>query len=136
MHMKSIRRAFAGIGAGLITLLFTTTPAADAATHHTTTATASARGSDICTTGFRGQPAYDRACLTVGNYLDARREWRTGYTAKERRAQCRTALTTGMHTVVIETRGDVIRDTYVNDKVMIRMTEWAGAAECFRIGIG
>lgn len=126
MNMTGIRRAFTGIGAGLA-LLFTPTTAADATPAPTARVT-------VCETGFRGQPAYDRACLITGNYRHAQREWRTGYTLAERKQQCRTALRTGMPALVTETRGDVIGDRYRNNHAMVTLTAWAGAAECYRIG--
>ena len=130
MHMISIRRAFAGIGTGLA-LLLAFNPPADA-TPDTATRTAV---TDICTTGFRGQPDYDRHCLLTGHPADAEHVWKhAGYTRTERTAQCRTALRLGMPTVVRETRGDIITDTYRNTKAMSRWVAEAGARECFRIG--
>jgi hypothetical protein len=126
MNLMGIRRAFTGIGAALV-VLFAPSTAADAAPAPT-------HRPSICDTGFRGQPAYDRACLTVGDYTDAKREWRTGYTPAQRKAQCRTALRTSMPSLVTETRGDVIFDRYRNRRAMITLTAWAGAAECYRIG--
>lgn len=123
--MNTFRTAFAGILTGLAVLLTTLTPSAQAAPEHVV--------ASVCETGFRGQPAYDRMCLVTGHYDDARRKWRNGYTKAERTAQCRTALRVGMPAVVRETRGDVISDTYRNDRAMIRLTTMAGARECFRI---
>lgn len=126
MYLKNIRRALSGISLATLLALAPGIPA-DAATEPT------ARTS-VCQTGFRGQPAYDRACLITGNYFDAQHVWaHSGYNRAERKAQCRTALRTGMRTVVIETRGDVISDHYRNDRAMIRLVAWAGADECFRI---
>lgn len=122
--MSMIRTMFAGMLAGLIAL-FTFTPGAEA--------TPKALTASVCETGFRGQPAYDRMCLTRGDYFDAMRMWENGYSRAERKAQCRTALRVGMPAVVRETRGDVLFDTYRNYRGMIRLTAWAGAAECFRI---
>ncbi len=87
----------------------------------------------VCETGFRGQPAYDRACLVTGTYRDAQREWKRGYTPAQRKQQCRTALHTGMPALVTETRGDVIGDRYRNDRRMRQLTARAGAVECFGI---
>lgn len=128
--MNMIRRAFTGTLAGLVlllTALTALTPSAQAAPAH-------ADAPSVCKTGFRGQPAYDRNCLIRGDYFDAMHVWKNaGYNKAERRAQCRTALRTGMPALVRETRGDVLYDTYRNYGAMIRLTAWAGAAECFRI---
>lgn len=126
MYLKNIRRALSGISlATILTLAFN--PPADAAPEPVSR-------TSVCDTGFRGQPAYDRACLITGNYRHAQREWRTGYTLAERKKQCRTALRTGMPALVTETRGDVIGDRYRNNHAMVTLTAWAGAAECYRIG--
>lgn len=126
MYLKNIRRALSGISlATILTLAFN--PPADAATAPT------ARTS-VCETGFRGQPAYDRACLVTGTYRDAVREWKRPYSRAERKQQCRTALRTGMASVVTETRGDMITDRYRNDDAMKRAVAWVGVRECFRIG--
>lgn len=122
MHMISIRRAFAGIGAG-IALLFTPTTAADATPLHS-----------ACN-GFRDQPAYDRHCLTRGDQADAAVLWYTTYPASDRRAQCHQALKNGgMVAVVTETRGDLIFDAYRNDRQMTRWVARMGVAECVSLG--
>jgi hypothetical protein len=128
MHMIGMRRAFAGITAG-IALLMAINPPAEAAPRTASTPAVA----DVCATGFRGQPAYDQHCLTTGTWHDARREWHTGYTTKERRAQCTQARRLGMVTVVRETRGDVISDTYRNDRAMTRATALVGSLECARL---
>lgn len=124
--MITIWRAFAGITAGLVLLMTALSPSAQSAP-------ASHRELSVCDTGFRGQPDYDRMCLIIGDYYDAKNEWRGGFSLGERKAQCRTALRTGMPAMVRETRGDVLYDTYSNNETMVRLTAWAGAAECYRI---
>lgn len=122
--MISIRRAFAGIG-GLV-LLFTATSTAGATP-------AAPRGEHpACASGFRGQPAYDRHCLTVGGFGDAAYEWYAPYRRGERRVQCRMAKRVGYRAMVIETRGDVLGDTYRNDRAMVRLVVAVGRAECAR----
>lgn len=123
--MTRIRRALAGTTTAIALLL---TPATAQATPTPTTPE-----HPICATGYRGNPDYDRHCLSTGNQNDARHEWRTGYTPTERRKQCRTALHTGMVFLVNETRGDVLYDTYRNDRAMVRLTAWAGAEECYSL---
>lgn len=124
--MMTIRRAFTGIGAGLV-LLFTATSTADA-----TPATTTPHSKSVCTTGFRGQPAYDRLCLTTGDLGDAAYEWYAPYNRSERRAQCRMAVRLGYRAMVTETRGDVLSDTYRNDHAMVRMVAVVARAECAR----
>lgn len=126
MHMISMRGAFKGISAGLITLLFAAGPALPAPM---ATPTADA-APGICATGFRGQPDYDRLCLVTGTPADAAVEWYTTYPASERKTHCHTARRTGMATVIIETRGDMISDRYRNHRTMLRLTARMGAREC------
>lgn len=126
MHMIGIRRAFAGIGAGLLILLTATTQTN--ATPHTPMAS-------VCATGFRGQPAYDRHCLTRGDHADAAVQWYTTYSTADRRAQCQRAWSTGdMVSVVADTRGDMISDAYRNDRQVIRWVARMGVAECVARG--
>lgn len=123
MNLIGIRRAFAGIGTGLALLFAPTT--ADAAAPRTS----------VCDTGFRGQPAYDHQCLTRGSQAEAAVQWYTTYPTSDRRAQCRLAWRTGdMVTVVTETRGDMIRDTYTNDRQVIRWAARMGVTECVAMG--
>jgi hypothetical protein len=128
MRMISIRRAFAGIGAGLITLLTATTPSAQAAPTPTHPLMAS-----VCDTGYRGQPAYDHACLTHGTPKDAARLWNAvpeGKRGQEhddyttQRGICRYAHRHGgIMTATRELTGDVTYDTYRNNE---QVNRWAG----------
>lgn len=120
--MRAIRMAFTGIIAGLIALA---TPG------QALPAPAPEPHPAVCDTGFRGQPDYDRRCLITGDRATGRDIW-TDHPLAARMHQCRAALTAGLRTVIIESRGDVIRDTYRNDRQMIRWATAAGVAECSR----
>lgn len=127
--MISIRRVFTGFAGSIggLALLFAPTTAADATTAHR-----AAPEHPACATGFRGQPAYDRHCLRRGTVHDARREWKSA-PRSERRAHCDMAVAIGFTTMVIETRGDVIGDTYRNNRQVIRWTVGAARLECSKL---
>lgn len=119
--LKKMLAAFAGVGAGLALLMAPTVSAAPTAGKVVT----------ICETGFRGDPAYDRACTAVGTQADAGVAWYVGYTDSQRKADCRSAKRLGgMVNVVRETRGDVLYDNFRNHKQMIKWTADMGAANC------
>ncbi len=56
---------------------------------------ASTAARSVCDTGFRGQPAYDRACLVKGSAGDAGVAWYVGYTDGQRKADCRSVKRLG-----------------------------------------
>lgn len=120
--MRAIRTAFAGIIAGLITLA---TPG------QALPAPAPETQPTVCATGFRGQPDYDRLCLVTGTRATARELW-YGQPAPRRALQCRDALGTGMRSVVHNALGDVISDTYRNDRQTESRVAAVGIAECLR----
>jgi hypothetical protein len=135
MRMISIGRAFAGITLGMITLFTATTPGAQASTptaHHPV--------ASVCDTGYRGQPAYDRACLSTATMASSVATWYAGtdsahpLTPDQRRALCRQAKRHGMASVVHETYGDVLYDTYANNRQAERWTTAVGRGECWALG--
>ena len=120
--MRAIRTAFAGIIAGLITLA---TPGQALPT------TAPEPRTAVCETGFRGQPDYDRLCLVPGTRAIARDIW-YGQPAPRRTYLCYVALVKGMRTVVADQLGDMISDTYRNDRIMANNVTGAGIKDCAR----
>jgi hypothetical protein len=84
----------------------------------------------VCGTGFTGDPAYDRECLTRGTREDAAVAWYVGYTDGQRNVDCRAAKRQGMVAVVRETRGDVLTDNFRNGQQMIEWTARMGTADC------
>jgi hypothetical protein len=111
---KIIATAFAGTIAGLA-LLFA--PTAQGAPTHT---------ASVCDTGYRGQKAYDKACLTHGTVGDAAHLWyvtpagRKGSEhddAMNRRSVCKFAyLHGGLAADVRDLMTDVTYDSYRNDR--------------------
>lgn len=184
MHMINIRRAFAGIGAGLLTLVTATTGSAHATTthphtvsprvtvdlrdlphgncwyeiswlnkHHTAvnveplcapTPPRHHHMASICTTGYRGQTAYDKHCLTTGTPHNAAHLWnavpqgkhgheRDDYTTQ--RNICRHALQHGGITnAARELVGDMTYDTYRNNEQVNRWVGQNAALTCTQLG--
>lgn len=90
---------------------------------------------DVCATGFTSDPAYRRLCMISGGTADAAHVWFDGYTPAERDAHCVQAWRTGdLRSLVVETRGDVIRDSFVNDEDMINRVTEVGVMECVANG--
>lgn len=120
--MRAIRMAFTGVIANLIILF---------APGQALPATAPEPHTAVCETGFRGQPDYDRLCLVTGTRATARELW-YGQPAPRRALQCRDALGTGMRSVVHNALGDIISDTYRNDRQTESRVAAVGIAECLR----
>lgn len=141
MHMINIRRAFAGIGAGLLTLLLTNTPSAQATTTATTTMATTAT---ICDTGYRGQPAYDQHCLTTGTPADASDLWRSVEEGRKghehddymtQRGICKYANRHGgIMNAARELVGDMSYDNYKNNEQVNRWTGQDATLTCAQLG--
>jgi len=118
---------FAGISGVLVALVAAVAPSAQGST---------SRGDGVvCSSGFRGERAYDLVCLGTGTQADAALAWYLGYSDEQRRADCRSAQRMGgMLTVVKETRGDVLFDNFRNDGQMVRWTAEAAVANCVAWG--
>jgi hypothetical protein len=127
MHMISIRRAFAGIAAGLLTLAFTPAPGADAATTAPHPLMAS-----HCPTGQQGTGDRKGLCLTNGTPRDAARLWSAfpqgakghEHDDTDQRGICRYAYRHGgIAAAVTDLTTDESYDHYAN---WSEVTTWAG----------
>lgn len=130
MHMISIRRAFAGIGTGLLTLLLTPIPGADAAPNHP--AAPRPLMASHCPTGQQRTGDRTGLCLTNGTPRDAAHLWNTfpqGTKGHERddtdqRGICRYAYRHGgIAAAVADLTTDESYDHYAN---WSEVTTWAG----------
>lgn len=117
------KRAYTGITAlffGVIGLLMASSSAEAGETHRAIV------NPSICDTGFRGDPAYDRACLTKGVVGDAGALWYStpkGIKGEEvddamnRRSICKYAYRHGgIKRAATELVTDLTYDAYVNHK--------------------
>jgi Spy/CpxP family protein refolding chaperone len=139
MNLNVIRRAFAGIGAGLLTLAFATTTPADASTPPAPAHVAY----DCAHHGHRGDPAYDRACLTTGTRAQAAALWystpegsrRTHDDMNTRRSICANAPRHGgVRAWATELVTDMTYDTYRNNKAMNAWVADTAQGDCLRMG--
>lgn len=130
---------FAGITAVMVLL---TAPTADATTpHHTWRATINP---NICETGFRDDPAYDRACLTRGVVGDAGALWygipkgrkgRESDDFADRRSICKLANQYGgIKRTVTELITDMTYDAYTNHGQVDRWTVSMARVDCTAMG--
>lgn len=89
----------------------------------------------VCETGFTSDPQYRAECMISGGTADAAHVWFDGYSPAERDAQCVQAWRTGdLRTVVVETRGDVISDSFTNADDMLNRVVTVGLMECVSNG--
>lgn len=138
MHMINIRRAFAGITLGMIALFTATTPGAQAATPAPHTV------ATVCTTGFRGQPAYDKACLTHGTPHTAARLWNSVPEGKpgrrhddmtsQRNICAYAAHHGGIMAWARELVGDMTYDSYRNNEEVNRWVGQDATLTCAQLG--
>lgn len=135
-------KRYAAITGAMLAAFALVGPAADAATApvpHRSTGPA-----QVCTTGLRGQPAYDRACLTEGTPGDARSLWfdtAEGAPGAERddmvtrRNICKFAPDHGgIMKWAAEFVGDMTHDTYRNDGQVNRWVGQDAALDCAQMG--
>lgn len=139
MHMISIRRAFAGIGTGLLTLLCATTPNAQA-----TTAAPRPLMATHCPTGQQGTGDRTGLCLTTGTPRDAANLWHTfplGTKGHERddsstqRGICRYAYHhAGIAADVTDLTTDITYDHYANWNQVATWTAQLATLTCAQDG--
>lgn len=86
--------------------------------------------SSVCATGFRGQPAYDRRCLTTGTRATGAALW-FGTPTATRRDVCRGG---NVRTMAAETLNDVAYDRYRNHTVVLAGVSDAAQGDCLRLG--
>lgn len=137
--MTNIGRAFAVITIGLAALFTTLSPGATAAPP-----TSHPHMASVCATGYRGQPAYDRACLTTGTPRNAAHLWDhvpTGTKGHEHdRADTQRGICKyghrhgGVAAWVRDTVGDLTYDRYRNNTAVDRWTAQDAVLTCAQLG--
>lgn len=132
MMNHETKRSRAGVFAGVLAALALTVAGVAVSSDGGAEATEPV---SVCETGFASDPQYRAECMSVGGTKEASEVWFDGYTDAERDAQCVQAWRTGdLRTVVVETRGDVIRDSFTNDEDMINRVTTVGVMECVSNG--
>lgn len=131
--MINIRGAFAGVLAALLMLLGISGTAQAADKRPAVRS--------VCETGFRGQPAYDKKCLTHGTPRDGAALWlRDGdgnrVSKAERRSMCRDARNVGgIRPAVRDWFFDVAYDNYRNHAAVLRYAGTAAYLDCRALGV-
>lgn len=128
MMNHETKRSRAGVVAGVLAALALTVTGVAVSSDGGAEATEPV---SVCETGFASDPQYRRLCMISGGTADAAHVWFDGYTPAERDAHCVQAWRTGdLRSLVVETRGDVIRDSFTNDEDMINRVTEVGVMEC------
>lgn len=131
--MINIRSVFAGVLAALLMVLGISGTAAAVDRRPAVRS--------VCETGFRGQPAYDRQCLTHGTYRDGAALWlRDGdgnrVSKAERRSMCRDARNVGgIRSAVRDWFFDVAYDHYRNHTAVLKYAGAVAHADCRALGV-
>jgi hypothetical protein len=124
----------AGVVAGLAVVF---APVSHAATSTVTTV------NDVCKTGFRGQPAYDKKCLRTGTVGDAAKLWYgtpVGSTHVRdddmtRRNLCAFAYRHGgVRAAAVDMVTDMTYDTYRNNRQVNVWVADMAQGDCLRLG--
>lgn len=134
MNRVAKKRNRAGVLAGLAAATLLTVLGVAVAADTGAEAT-EAKPVSVCETGFASDPQYRAECMSVGGTKEAAEVWFDGYSPAERDAQCVQAWRTGdLRTVVVETRGDVISDSFTNADDMLNRVVTVGLMECVSNG--